>query len=292
MNKRTILITGATNGLGAAMASDLAHTDASIIIVSRSESKCAAMAEQLRGLNADVRYYAADLSSQAEVRSLTEKLNDDLARLDVLINNAGAWFSTRQLSVDGIEMTWALNHLNYFLLTNGLLDLLKRTAVTYGEARIVNQASSAHQEGKIHWDNLQFDGNWDTDGKGSTGSGWGVYCQSKLANVMHAFALTRRLEGTGVVANVIHPGVVVTGFSQNNGLMYKVAAPIRRLFNRASASDGAAPAVYLATAPEAATITGAYFGPPQQREDANPLALDEAAQERLWKASMEQIGEE
>lgn len=186
-------------------------------------------------------------------------------------------------------MTWALNHLNYFQLTYGLLDLLKQTAADHGEARIINQASGAHLEGKFHWDNLQFEGNWATDGKGSVGAGWAVYSQSKLANVTHAFALARRLEGTGVVANAIHPGVVVTGFTQNNGLLYKIAAPIRRLFNPTTASQGAAPAIFLATAEEAKEITGAYYGPPAQQESTNPLATDIEVQNRLWEISMKQL---
>ena len=292
MQDKTILITGATNGLGQAIAEDLAKQGATIIIVSRSESKCAATAEQIRREtdNQNIRYYAADLSVRAQVNDLIGKLNRDLTRLDVLINNAGAWFTKPKRSADGIEMTWALNHLSYFLLTHGLTDLLKQTAKEHGEARVINQASGSHLEGKIHWDNLQFDGNWKTAGKGSYGSGWSVYSQSKLANVLHAFTLARHLEGTGVVANAIHPGVVVTGFSTDNGLIYKIAAPIRRLFIRTSPHHGAAPALYLASAPEAATISGAYYGPPQEREDVNPIANDIEAQDRLWRISVEQLG--
>ena len=107
---------------------------------------------------------------------------------------------------------------------------------------------------------------------------------------MHAFVLARHFEGTGVVANAVHPGVVVTGFSQNNGLLYKVVAPFRRMFNQSTPEDGAAPAIYLASAPEAATITGAYYGPPHEPEEVNPLAKDVAAQERLWNTSLESIG--
>lgn len=292
MNNKTFLITGATNGIGAAMAEDLAQTGASIVIVSRNQAKCAAAADKLRRTsgNPNIRHYAADLSAQNEVGLLLEKLNQDLPRLDVLINNAGAWFTERQLSADSIEMTWALNHLNYFQLTHGLLDLLKRTAQEHGEARIINQASTAHHQGKFYWDNLQFDGNWTTEGKGSAGPGWNVYCQSKLANVTHALGLARRLKGTGVVANAIHPSVVVTGFSQNNGIIYKIAAPIRRLFNRTPANYGASPAIYLATADEASSINGTYYGPPAQQEEANPLAQDISLQDRLWAVSADQLG--
>ena len=286
MQGRTIVVTGATNGIGEAIALELAARGAQTVIVGRDEARGAATTERIRNEtgNSDVRYYNADLSVQAQVRSLAERLNSDLTRLDVLVNNAGAWFNMRRLSADGIEMTWALNHLAYFILTQGLTDLLKHTASEHGAARVINQASLAHSlEGNMHWDNLQFDGTWGTDGRGSIGAGWGVYSQSKLANVMHAFALSRRLAGTGVVANAVHPGVVVTGFTQNNGLIYRIATPFRRLMNRTSPADGAAPAVWLASAPQAATITGAYYGPPHQREETNPIAQDIDAQDRLWE---------
>lgn len=236
VQEKTVIVTGATNGLGEAIAKDLAEQGADLVIVSRNEAKCAETAARLRreAGNPNVRFYAADLSVQAEVRRLTDTLKRDLLRLDVLVNNAGAWFTERKESADGIEMTWALNHLSYFLLTHDLLELLKRTAAQHGEARIINQASSAHHEGRMHWENLEFRGNWSAQGRGSTGPGWGVYSQSKLANVLHAFALARKLAGTGVVANAVHPGVVATGFSTNNGLVYRLAAPVRRLLNRAT----------------------------------------------------------
>ena len=292
MQGKTVVVTGATNGLGEAIAEGLAKQGATLVIVSRSEAKCAETAKTLtqKTGNANITYYAADLSVQEEVRGLANKLNENLLRLDVLINNAGAWFTERKLSTDGIEMTWALNHLSYFLLTHELTDLLKRTAAEHGEARIINQASSSHHEGNIYWDDLEFKTNWKVDAKGRYGAGWGAYSQSKLANVMHAFALARRLEGTGVVANAVHPGVVVTGFTQNNGLIYKIAAPFRRLRQRRTPQDGAAPAVYLASAPEAAGITGTYYGPPHEREEVNSVANDIAAQERLWNVSLDCIG--
>lgn len=292
MQGKTVLVTGATSGLGEVVAEALAGEGADLILVSRSESKCAETAARLRREtgNPKVRFYAADLSVQAEVRRLTDALKRDLSRLDVLVNNAGAWFAERKESADGVEMTWALNHLSYFLLTQELLGLLRRTAAEHGEGRVINQASSAHHEGRMHWEDLEFRRSWATEGRGGTGQGWGVYSQSKLANVMHAFALARRLAGTGVVANAVHPGTVVTGFSTNNGLVYRLAAPVRRLFNRTTPQEGAAPAVYLASAPEAGAVTGAYYGPPHKREAVNPVAEDVAAQERLWAVSLEQVG--
>ena len=228
MQGKTVVVTGATNGIGEAIAEGLAEKGANLVIVSRNEAKCAETAKRIteKTGNSSIVYYVADLSIQQEVRGLADKLNNNLTRLDVLINNAGAWFIERKFSADGTEMTWALNHLSYFLLTHELTDLLKRTAKAHGEARIINQASSSHHEGNIYWDDLEFKTNWKVDAKGRYGAGWGAYSQSKLANVMHAFALARRLEGTGVAVNAVHPGVVVTGFTQNNGLIYKIAAPL------------------------------------------------------------------
>lgn len=297
MQGKTVVVTGATNGIGKAIAQNLAGKGANVVVVSRNAAKCATIVDEIKAEtgNPNLDYYMTDMSSQQDVQRLIEQLNNDLNRLDVLINNAGAWFTDRKLSVDGVEMTWALNHLGHFMLTDGVLNLMQQTAAKYGDARIINQSSVAHLGGDMHWDNLEFEGNWDTDGKGSAESGangwsgWAVYSQSKLANVLHAFALARRLEGTGVVANAVHPGVVVTGFAANNGLMYKLAAPVRRLFNRNTPEDGAAPAIYLASAPEAVNISGEYYGPPHKREEVNPLAHDVKVQDKLWDVSMTQI---
>jgi len=291
MKGKTVLVTGATNGIGKAIAQGIAEKGAEIIIISRNEAKCKSVAEliQAQTNHSNIRYYAADLSSQAEIRTLSATLRQDLSRLDVLVNNAGAWFTDRKLSVDGIEMTWSLNHLGYFLLTNELLDLLKDTARKHGEARVINQSSYAHHEGTMHWNNIELEGTWKIDGRGRNGPGWGAYSQSKLANVLHAFALARKLQGTGVVANAVHPGSVVTGISQNNGLVYQVAAPIRRLFNRRTPQQGAEPAIYLASDPEAGRVSGAYYGPPRKREAVNKIAESVNAQDRLWQMSTEQV---
>lgn len=289
MRGKTVVITGGTNGLGRAMALALAEMGADVRIVGRDESRCRKTVESIKRAtgNVHVGYYVADLSSQTEIRVLAERLNADLNRLDVLINNAGAWFTKRQLSADGIEMTWALNHLAYFLLTRKLLGLLKRTAAEHGEARIINQSSSAHENASMHWHDIEFARDWENEGKGSVGPGWAVYAQSKLANLLFTFALARRLEGTGVTVNAVHPAVVVTGFTRNNGLLYKVAAPIRRLFNRRTPREGAQPAIYLASAPEARGVTGKYYGPPQEAESPQAITHDVDSQDRLWRLSEE-----
>ncbi|MEM7737298.1 MAG: SDR family oxidoreductase [Deinococcota bacterium] len=291
MQGKTAVITGATNGIGKAIARDLAKQGARTVIIGRNAQKCISTSQEIRQQtgNDNIHYYVADLSNQVEVRTLASTLKNDLDRLDVLVNNAGAWFTTRQESADGIEMTWALNHLSYFLLTYELLDDLKQTAQQHGEARIINQSSIAHLDGRIHWDDVQFEHTWQTEGKGQYGAGWAVYSQSKLANVLHAFTLARKLAESGVTANAVHPGVVVTGFTQNNGLIYKLAAPIRRLRLRRTPHDGAASAVYLASSADAKGITGTYYGPPNVEEEVNPLARDVKTQERLWDVSVEHL---
>lgn len=293
MSGKTVVITGGTSGIGGAMAHALAEMGAGIRIIGRDESRCRETAESIRRDtgNPDVQYYVADLSVQAQVRDVAQRLRNTLDRLDVLINNAGAWFTKRQVSADGIELTWALNHLAYFLLTNELLDLLEATAAEHGEARIINQSSSAHENASIHWDDIEFERSWDTAGKGALGPGWAVYAQSKLANLLFTFALARHLEGTGVTANAAHPAVVVTRFSQNNGLLYKLAAPIRRLSNKRTPREGAQPAIHLASAPEAHGVSGAYYGPPQREETPAAIAHDPETQDRLWRLSKAMIGE-
>lgn len=287
MSGKTAVVTGGTSGIGEAMGHALAGMGAGVRVIGRDESRCHETVEIIRRDtgNPDVQYYVADLSVQAQVRDVAERLRNDLDRLDVLVNNAGAWFTKRQVSADGIELTWALNHLAYFLLTNELLDLLKATAAEHGEARIINQSSSAHENASIHWDDIEFEQSWDTAGKGALGPGWAVYAQSKLANLLFTFALARYLEGTGVTANAVHPAVVVTRFSQNNGLLYKLAAPIRRLSNKRTPREGAQPAIHLASDPEARSISGAYYGPPQRPETPQAIAHDPDTQDRLWRLS-------
>lgn len=286
MQGKTVLITGATNGMGQAAAEALAEKGASVILVGRDQGKCKKTLKRIQKAGGgDHTYYVADLSEQRQVRDLAAQVQRDHHRLDVLFNNAGAWFTDRQESADGIEMTWALNHMAYFILTNELLDLLKPTAAEHGEARIINQASMAHKTGEMHWDDIEFKSDWENKGKGALGPGWAVYSQSKLANVIHAMALDRKLQGTGVTANAVHPGVVVTGFSQNNGLLYKIAAPIRKIFNRKSPRDGAEPAIYLASSDEAKGVSGKYYGPPHEEEEPNPVVQDAEVQERLWQTS-------
>jgi NAD(P)-dependent dehydrogenase (short-subunit alcohol dehydrogenase family) len=190
------------------------------------------------------------------------------------LNNAGALFMSRQLSEDGIEMTFALNHLSYFLLTILLMDMLKAS----GPARIVNVSSDAHQSGKMNFDDLQMT-------RGYTGLG--AYCQSKLANVLFTYELAHKLEGTRVTANVLHPGFINTGFAKNNGWLVALGMTLLIPFQR-KLDQGAQTSIYLSSSPEVEGVTGKYFEDCKS-SPSSPVSYNRAAAERLWQVSLEMI---
>ena len=209
------------------------------------------------------------------VRRLADEFKSKYPHLHVLLNNAGGTFTTRQLSVDGIEMTFALNHLAYFLLTNLLLDTIKASA----PARIINVSSDAHSGGKIDFDNLQGERSY---------SGFGPYGNSKLANILFTTELARRLEGTGVTVNALHPGLVNTGFGKNNpGFLMKIMGAVIPLIAR-SPEKGARTSIYLASSPEVQSITGKYFVDCKVTQPA-PQAADRTVARKLWDVSAEMV---
>lgn len=272
------LITGATDGIGLATAHALAQTGATTVIVGRSPQKTAAVLEHIRSQsgNPNVESLLADLSVQAQVRQLAADFMARHDRLHVLVNNAGAYFAERSESVDGIEMTFALNHLGYFLLTNLLLPTLKASA----PARIVNVSSGAHFGGNINFDDLQGREKF---------SGWAAYANSKLANVLFTYELARRLEGTGVTVNALHPGFVATHFGHNNpgmmGFIFKWAQKILAL----TPEKGAETSIYLATSPEVEGIAGKYFDK-KKAVTSSPASYDETTARRLWEVSAQMTG--
>ena len=273
MNQKPIcLITGATSGIGEVTARELARRGMHVIIVGRSAERVAATVARIKqATGVDVETLIADLSSQAGVRSVAETFLQRYQRLDVLINNAGGFFASRQISADGIELTWALNHMSYFLLTNLLIDTLRASA----PARVVNVSSDAHRGGVIRWDDLLFTRGY---------NGWAAYAQSKLANILFSNELARRLEGTGVTSNALHPGFVATRFAHNNGIIWGgLMALMQRLF-AITPEEGAQTSIYLATAPEVAAISGRYFVKSRETSPA-PQAQDMAAAARLWEIS-------
>ena len=277
MSGKICLVTGATNGIGKAAAQALAQLGATVVIVGRSAPKTAQVVEEIRAAsgNKNVDSLLADLSSQLEVRRLADEFTSKYPHLHVLLNNAGGTFMTRQLSAHGIEMTFAFNHLAYFLLTNLLLDTIKASS----PARIINVSSDVHSSGRIDFDNLQGERSY---------SSFGPYQNSKLANILFTAELARRLQGTGVTANSLHPGLTNTGFGKNNpGFLMKIMGAVIPIIAR-SPEKGAETSIYLASSPEVQSITGKYFVDCKVTQPA-PQATDMAVARRLWDVSAEMV---
>ncbi len=275
MEGKSCLVTGGSDGIGYAAALELARMGATVVIAGRNAAKTGAAAERIRREtdNPKVSFLLADLSSQREVRRLAAEAKEQLPRLDMLLNNAGAIFLSHQTSVDGIEMTFALNHLGYFLLTTLLLDLLVESA----PARIINVSSSSHYEPRsLRLEDLPRPGN---------GRSYQAYGRSKLCNVLFTYELARRLAGTGVTANALHPGLVRTGIARNNGILGRLAnfyIGVRGI----DASRGAETLVYLASSPEVETVTGKFFID-CRAVPSSPLSYDSALASGLWNLSEE-----
>ncbi len=277
MQGKTCLITGGTNGIGKATALELARMGATVVIVGRSAEKTHQVVEEIRLAtgNVNVDSLLADLSSQQDVRRLASDFKGKHAHLHVLLNNAGGIFMTRQLSVDGIEMTFALNHLAYFLLTNLLLDTIKASA----SARIINVSSGAHASGKIEFDNLQGERSF---------SSTAPYGNSKLANILFTIELAQRLAGTGVTVNALHPGLVSTGLGKDNpGFLMKVIRAVVPFVAR-SAEKGSETSIYLASSPAVENVSGSYFVDCKVSQPA-PQATDRAVASKLWDVSAEMV---
>jgi NAD(P)-dependent dehydrogenase (short-subunit alcohol dehydrogenase family) len=291
---RTCIVTGGTAGIGFVVARELAHTGATVVTVARNAERGARSVEEIRREtgNANVEFMRADLSSLVDVRHLAHEIRARHSRIHVLVNNAGGFFARRRESVEGIEMTLALNHLGPFLLTNLLLDLIEAGA----PSRIVNVASEAHED----VDRFDFDDPQATKRaypRTEAASlfyalvmpwrhpGYTQYAYTKLANILFTTQLARRLEGTGVVANALHPGIVATEFGRGNG-MYGWLMQRYLAVRGISPEEGARTVLHLATSPEAENISGRYF------VRSRPVAPSLAAQDRedaarLWNLSFE-----
>jgi NAD(P)-dependent dehydrogenase (short-subunit alcohol dehydrogenase family) len=277
MQGKTVLVSGATGGIGYVAARDLAGMGAQTVIVSRNADKCAAVADRIKKEtgNERVAFIAADLSTKAGVQHAAAEFKAGFSRLDVLLNNAGALFFSRQVSADGIEMTFALNHLNYFYLTMLLLDVLKAN----GQARVINVSSGAHVGASIHFDDIQLKHGY---------TAMRAYGQSKLANLLFTYELARKLEGTKVTSNALHPGFVNTGFAKNNGGLVKwgmqLISPMQK-----NVDEGASTSIYLAASPDVESVSGKYFVDSRMTA-SDPASYDKAAAERLWNLSLEMVG--
>ena len=273
MRGKICLVTGGSDGVGYAAARELARRGARVIIVGRNSAKTAAAARQIVAAtdNPAVEYLLADLSSQGEVRRVAAAATELLPRLDVLLNNAGAIFLSARRSADGIEMTFALNHLSYFLLTNLLLQQLRKGP----RARIINVSSCAHESpGRFRLEDLP---------KPSRNQGYGAYKLSKLCNVLFTYELARRLEGENITVNALHPGLVRTNIARNNGLLGRVVNFCIGV--RGVAPDkGAETPVYLAASPEVESVTGRYFVDCRSAPSSS-LSYDADLAARLWDLS-------
>jgi NAD(P)-dependent dehydrogenase (short-subunit alcohol dehydrogenase family) len=276
MNGKVCLVTGGTNGIGKSTAQALARIGATVVIVGRDAQKTSEVVQEIRAAssNPNVDSLLADLSSQQEVRRLAKDFKSKYSHLHMLLNNAGAVFMQRQISVDGVEMTFALNHLASFLLTNLLLNTIKASA----PARIINVSSNAHTTGKIEFDNLQGERNYSPR----------VYENSKLANILFTMELARRLEGTGVTVNALHPGFTATGFAKNNGKVMATLVSIFAPLVARSPEKGAETSIFLASSPSVEGMTGKYFYDSQMIAAA-PQATDMVVARKLWEASTELI---
>lgn len=276
MAGRTVLVTGATRGIGKATALGLARLGARVAITGRDRVRTEAAAGEVRAAGGQVDSFVADLSSQAEVRRLADEALERLSRIDVLVNNVGGYWNTRRITPDGLEHTFAVNHLAPFLLTNLLLDQLRRSA----PSRVVTVASNAQRLGRIDFDDLQGARSY---------SGARAYNQSKLANVLFTYELARRLSTGDVTANATHPGLVSTSFgAEDPSRSQRLLVPFLRAF-MASPARGAATSIQLASAPALQGRTGLYLtkGGPQR---SSKRSYDEATAARLWQVSADLVG--
>ena len=274
---RTVLVTGASGGIGKATAVGLARRGAHVAIVGRDRVRTEAAARDIRDAsNVAVDVLIADLSSQTEVRRICAEALQRLPRIDVLINNVGGYWNTRHVTADGLERTLAVNHLAPFLLTNLLLGRLKQSA----PARVVTVSSNAHRTGRIDFEDLQGERSY---------SGSRAYDQSKLANVLFAYELARRLRGTGVTSNALHPGVVRTSFGADDPAgIQKFVVPLLRPLMK-SPARGAATSIHLATAQELEGVTGAFFASGGLTRSSK-ASYDESDAARLWRVSADLVG--
>ena len=272
MNGKVCLVTGATDGIGKVSARVLAEMGAKVIIVGRNPEKSAAVLTELKSIsrNENIDLLMADLAVMKEVRDLAEQVISRYDRLVVLLNNAGGYFAKHEITSDGLEMTFALNHMSYFLLTNKLMGLLKSSV----PARIVNVSSDAHYGVDIEFDNL----NGEQDYKA-----WKAYQKSKLANVLFTYELLKKVPAD-ITVNCLHPGFVATNFGNNNG---GFVSPVLKIAKRISAIDpeeGAKTSIFLCSSPEVEEVSGKYFFKCQPKTSSRESRNMDTAK-RLWQIS-------
>jgi len=272
MNGKVCLVTGATDGIGKVSARVLAEKGAKVIIVGRNPEKSATVLAELKSSsgNENIDLLMADLAVMQEVRDLAEQVISHYDRLDVLLNNAGGYFAKHELTSDGLERTFALNHMSYFLLTNKLMELLKSSA----PARIVNVSSDAHYGVDMDFENLNGEQEY---------KAWKAYQKSKLANVLFTYELLKKVPAD-ITVNCLHPGFVATNFGHNIGGFF---GPVLKIAQRISAIDpeeGAKTSIFLCSAPEVKGVSGKYFYKCQPKTSSRESRNMDTGK-RLWQIS-------
>jgi len=279
MKGRHVLVTGASNGIGKAAAVALGRMGAELSLVCRDRGRGEAALAEIAAASGGRRptLYLADLGVQAQIRRVADEILASGRPIHVLLNNAGLINLKRELTADGLEATFAVNHLGYFLLTSLLLERIRESA----PARIVNVASDAHRFARrgLDFDDLQSERGY---------AGMTVYGRSKLANILFTRELARRLEGSGVTVNAVHPGAVATGFAQNNGVLSRLVMFLGRAVMR-TPEKGAETSVHCCTAPELANVNGRYFANSREARP-NRFATNDADARRLWELSAKLTG--
>ena len=277
MKNKTVLITGANSGIGKATATALAIQGANIVMLCRNKEKAEAAKKEIieKTKNNNIEIIIADVSNLNDVRRAAKEFLEKNTKLDVLINNAGLIFGKRENSVDGIEATFATNHLGHFLLTNLLLDTIKNTP----KARIIHLSSVAHTIAKPNWDDIENKKKYDFAR---------VYAEAKLYTLMFSNELAKRLEGTGITSNAVHPGLVGSNFGATSKNWYEYVVKLVQPF-LISNEKGAATSIYLASSPEVEKISGKYFSKKKTTSPSN-ASQNKESWKKLWDISEKMVG--
>jgi retinol dehydrogenase-12 len=275
MNGRTCLITGATDGIGKESAIEMAKNGYNLILIGRSKEKGKKVTEEIGKVaeSIDIEYFVADLMLMKEVSRVADEVSRKYDKIDVLINNVGAYFAFRDVTEEGFERTFALNHLGYFLMTKKLLPLVEKSDYK----RIVNVSSSAHYGIDFEFDNMNGEKKY---------SGFDTYKKSKLANVMFTYELAKRIEKTGITANCLHPGFVASKFGNNNNILWRSVISFAKLLMAISVKDGAKTTVHLACSDEISDINGRFFADCKVKQGSSK-AKNEEHNKKLWELSEE-----
>lgn len=278
LRNKVCIITGATSGIGKAAALKIAAAGLTLGLIGRNKDKLAQTTQEIKttNKNAIIHTFQADLSSIKQIRVLAKAIHKQFDKIDILINNAGAIFLKREMTIDGYEKTFALNHLAYFLLTNELLPLLKKSPT----ARIINVSSTAHKSGRINVQDIMMEKQY---------NGFFAYANSKLANVLFTYELARRLANTNIRVNCLHPGVIATEFSKNNnGLIPFLVKAIKPFI--LTPEEGAKTTIYLALSEEVQNTTGKYFVKCKSVRSSS-LSYNAQIGKKLWELSEQMISD-